>query len=190
MRKQTLITVVPPLHSLEKEAVEKARGLRAGAFLWTLLAEAQTRMDPATWIDSGGLEAETALRAWDIGARHGFFSVYKERAATEGANRSPPAYTETIARRQVIRLCEALRRAGLGPGAARKLAAKAFEKGLVFVHSPDAIKHWQDREPPLGPDDETAIAMAMQRWGKDPKRLASHFVGLALAVHNPAARII
>jgi hypothetical protein len=32
--------------------------------------------------------------------------------------------------------------------------------------------------------------MAMQRCGKDPKLLASYFVGLALAVHNPAARIL
>jgi hypothetical protein len=98
--KQRIVTVVPPPHSLDKEAAEKARGLRVGAFLWTLLAEAQKRMDHATWIDSGGMEAEAALRAWDIGGGHGFFSLWKERAGTIGANRPPPAYSETIARRQ------------------------------------------------------------------------------------------
>ena len=188
--KKRIVTVVPPHNSLEKEEAKKARGLRADAFLWDLLAEARQRMDPATWIDSGGLEADSALRAWDTGGAHGFFGLYQERAAVN-ANRPSPSYTETMARRQVIRLCEALWRADFGRGAARRLAAKAFEKESVFVHiSPGAIRHWQDREAPLGPEDEKAISMAMQRCGNDPKLLASHFVGLALAVHNPAARIL
>jgi hypothetical protein len=184
--------VLPPRNKRSKEDDKKARGLRAGAFLWSLVEAEKKRMDPASWIASGGMEAEAALQAWNIGGGHGFFSVWKERIGTVGANRPAPADDEIAARRAIIRLCEALRRTGLGPDAARRLAAKALANDSTFVTPPSraAIKHWEDRQSPLGPEDEAAISTAIQRCSSDHKLLVSHFIGLARAVHNPAARIL
>jgi hypothetical protein len=186
--------VVFPAKCKNSEDEEEVRGLRAGAFLWTLLEAAKAQLDPATWFAKGGAEAEAVLVAWDDGGRHPFFTIWEQRKGSEAANRPAPAPYEVLARRHVIRMVKALQDAGFKkPGAARKFAAQELTKAKVFQRPTTAkmIENWQGRQPELEPEDKLVIAQALTAHGLGNfKAIARHFIGLCELARNPAPVVL
>jgi hypothetical protein len=175
----------------DKDDADRARGLRAAACLWQLLAAAKAQLSAVDWHALGLQEAEAALEAWERGGHHGFFRVWEERKATTG--RPAPSPTELRARRMVILLCITFERSGLNRRAARKFAARELERAGVFATPPlhRTIERWQAEQPPLTSADEQLLATAIAVCGiGQPHRLARYFVGLAHLVHNPAAKVV
>jgi hypothetical protein len=183
--------IVKPTKLKDPKQEDKARGLRAGMFLWKCVAAAKGQMSPPAFAAAGGLEAEAALVAWDEGRQHGFFDpVYDERKRT-AASTTAPAPHEAQARRYVLCLVQALRDAGMKPGKARKFAAEELAKAGVFANapSPKAIENWQLRQRELGPEEKLLIAKVYGQRGRDYAAIAESFIGLAATVHNVAPKV-
>jgi hypothetical protein len=177
----------------DRDDLERARGLRAAACFWQMLAAAKTQLDAVDWYAFGLAEVEAALEAWQTGGHHGFFRIWQERKATVGGNRPAPPAHELRARRMVILFCIALERGGLNRRAARKFAARELERAGVFAAAPShhTIEHWQREQPPLTAADEQMLATAIACCGiSQPHHLARYFVGLAHLVHNPTAKVV
>jgi hypothetical protein len=117
----------------DRDDLERARGLRAAACFWQMLAAAKAQLGAVDWYALGLAEAEAALAAWESGGQHGFFRVWQERKAIVGGNRPPPSAHELRARRMVILFCVVLERGGLNRRAARKFAARELERAGVFA---------------------------------------------------------
>jgi hypothetical protein len=168
---------------------DEARALRARACLWTLLEEAFKR-DPVAWRERGGFEAQDLLDALETGRSHPLLHKWEELKAGPAANRSAPAPSERSARRFIVLLRIALKRAGMGKGAARERIASALRRHRRQIGLPpatsEAIRHWErDLRPPLGPQDEAAIKRALDRCGKDRAQLTRHFLGLVEFTRKP-----
>jgi hypothetical protein len=78
----------------------------------------------------------------------------------------------------------------LSKAAARKHIASALQKygrqiGLSSA-TDETLRHWErDLKPPLGPQDEAAIAHALDRCGKDRALLVKHFLGFVEFARKP-----
>jgi hypothetical protein len=174
----------------DKEDAERVRALRAAYCFRQLLAWARVQVnDPHRFALLG--EAEAVMEAWEVGAPHGFFSLYDRRRADGGGGHRPPSATELQARRMVLLMVLALRRTGFEKNRpACKYAAKVLERAGVFESPPSyrAIERWQSDHPlELTPRDEQLLATAIATSGPGaPHRLATFFIGLAHLVFNPA----
>jgi hypothetical protein len=177
----------------DRDDLDRARGLRAAACFWQMLAAAKAQLGVVDWYALGLAEAEAALAAWQTGGQHGFFDIWEQRRAEMGRNRPAPSSTELRARRMAILFCIALERGGLNRRAARKFAARELERAGVFAAAPShrTIEYWQTEQPPPAPADEQVLATAIACCGVgQPHHLARYFVGLAHLVHNPTVKVV
>jgi nucleotide-binding universal stress UspA family protein len=166
---------------MKPEDRERWRELGTLKVLWGLVATAETRTDPVTWRAEGGPEAKDFLDALETGRQHPLLTKWEELKATVG--RPAPSLLDRSVRYTVVLMVEALHRAGLGKGAARKRAAEALRD--VFPEATfEAIRHWQTTFPPV-PDDEPRIAGALKRHGHDHKQIIGSFVGLIRFAVDP-----
>ena len=171
---------------MKPEDRERWRELAPPKVLWKLLDDAKKKVDVVTWRSEGGPEAEDFLHALETGRQHPLLTKWEELKATVAANRSAPDLVEQGARRSVVRMCEALHRAGLSKRDARKRATKALHG--VFPATTEQIRYWQ-QEYPISADDEKLIAGALNRYTDDHRHIAGWFAGLIrLAVDPVAAR--
>jgi hypothetical protein len=162
---------------------------RARACLWTLLDEARAR-DLVAWRELGGFEAQDLLDALETGRSHPLLRKWEKLKAGPAANRPTPAPSEQSARRFIVLLRIALKRAGVRSGAARKHIESALRRYSRQIGLPmatdEAIRHWErELRPPLGPEDEAAIKHALDQCGNDAARLTRHFLGLVEFARKP-----
>jgi hypothetical protein len=168
---------------------DEARALRALACLWTALDELQ-KGNPIAWREAGGFDAQDLLRALETGGAHPLLRKWEELKAGPARNRPPPGASEQTARRLIVLLRVALERTGLSKAAARKHIASAHQKygrqiGLSSA-TDETLRHWErDLKPPLGPQDEAAIAHALDRCGKNRALLVKHFLGFVEFARKP-----
>jgi hypothetical protein len=90
--------LVIPGKIADKDDLERARGLRAAACLWQMLAAAKAQLGAVDWYALGLAEAEAALEAWQTGRQHGFFDIWEQRRGAMGRNRPAPSATDKLAR--------------------------------------------------------------------------------------------
>jgi len=188
------ITIFPGKFK-NREDAEHARGLRANAVVWEIVAYLKTQLDAVDWYAKGLGEVESLLEAWERGGQHGFFRIWEERRATIGANRPPPSTTDLFSRRMVTLLTVALERGQHGPRnrrAARKVAEHELRHSNLFESPPShrTIERWQAEQPSLTPRDEQLVANAVATHGFDPHGLAAYFIGLGHLANNPAPKIV
>ena len=172
--------------SEELSDIDMARALLALSCLWSMLDAAKRQTDIITWRRVGGLELEDFADAIDRGGQHPLLQLWQERKAE--TNRPAPGLREQNARRLAVLLCNALERAGVRKGEARKLAAEALTRTGVLVPTPTprALKHWEQRmQPPLTQADERVITAAIARCGRDPQDLVAYFTGLVRFSRDP-----
>ena len=181
------------VRKVDREEADRIRARVTALFLqWVMSIKG--RMDPATWRNIGGPEAESFLEALAIGRTHPLLDYWQ--ATRKALGHPPPALTEIRARRFAILLAVALNRAGYADGSmeeARHFAAKQMGRAGVFAKPPTAtaIKRWQQRQQALSPWDEQLIATALASCGVEaPHRLALFFVGLAHYASNPTAVVV
>ena len=111
---------------------------------------------------------------------------WEKLKATGTANRPAPDLLDLNARRHVVLMVEALHRAGLGKGAARKRAAEALQD--VFPEATfEAIRHWRTTYSPTPDDEKLLIAGAIKRYGVDHRHIAGWFVSLVGYAIDPVA---
>jgi hypothetical protein len=181
---------VIPAKINDREDAERVRALRAAYCFRQLLALARVQVNDPHWFALLG-EGEAVMEAWEVGAPHGFFTLYDQRRAGGGGGHRPPSATELQARRMVLLMVVALRRTGFEKNRpACKYAAKALERAGVFEAPPSfrTIERWQSDHPlELTPRDEQLLATAIATSGAGaPHRLTTFFIGLAHLVFNPA----
>jgi hypothetical protein len=165
---------------------DKARALLASSCLWGMLAAAEQQTNIDTWRRVGGLELQDFAYAIDRGGQHPLLQLWQARKAA--TNRPAPGLREQHARRLAVLLCNALERAGVRKGDARKQAAKALARTGVFgtPPTPRALTHWEQRmQPPLTQADERVITTAIARCGRNPQLLAGYFTGLVQFSRDP-----
>jgi hypothetical protein len=151
-----------------------------------MLAAAKQQTDIVIWRRVGGLELEDFADAIDRGGQHPLLQLWQARKAE--TNRPAPGLREQNARRLAVLLCNALERAGIRKGEARKQAAKALARTGVFGTTPTplALKHWEERmQPPLTQADERVITAAIASCGRDPQQLTAYFIGLVQFSRDP-----
>jgi hypothetical protein len=167
---------------------DEARALRALACLWTALDELQ-KGNPIAWREAGGFDAQDLLRALETGGAHPLLRKWEELKAGPARNRPPPGASEQAARRLIVLLRVALERTGLSKAAARKHIASALQKygrQIGLSSATETLRHWErDLKPPLGPQDEAAIAHALDRCGKNRALLVKHFLGFVEFARKP-----
>src|SRR5262245_41916881 len=117
---------MPPLKAELDEQhrlnLERARELLTLSCLWTLVADAEQRMDIAVWRNTGGLEVQDFLDCIERGLPHPLLRAWQRRMA-DNANRPAPSIGDLRMRRLVIQCCAALERNGMTKGKARAFAA-------------------------------------------------------------------
>jgi hypothetical protein len=170
---------------MKPEHRDEARRLAAMNFFRQLVIAAKAQADVVTWRSEGGFEGEELFNALASGGTHPVLRRWEELKATLGANRPGPDLLEQGAHRTVVLMVEALHRAGLGKGAARKRAAEALRD--VFPEATiEAIRYWRAGYSPV-PGDERLIADTLKRCGRDHGRIANWFVGLVRFTLDPVA---
>jgi hypothetical protein len=185
------ITIVPS-RLKNKADIDQARGLRAGACLWQMIAAAKAQIDGVNAYAIGLADAEAALEAWTTGGQHAFFRIWKERKRIL-AHRSGPSPVELELRRMILLMVEALQRTGYGPTEARKFAARELQHIKVLGKPSDrAIEGWQDEHPlELTPKDEQLLANGIALCGHQaPAKLALYFISLAHLVADPGVAVL
>jgi hypothetical protein len=172
------------VRKVDQEEADRIR-MQITAFFLQWVMSIKEGMDPASWLNIGGPEAESFLEALAIGGAHPLLEHWQRTRKTLG--NPPPALTEIHA----ILLAVALKRAGYGSmEQAREFAAQQMKRAGVFAKKPTAktIENWQARQQALSPWDEQIVATALASCGvQAPHRLALFFVGLAHYVSNPTA---
>jgi hypothetical protein len=169
---------------MKREDQDEMRAQLALAVLGELVIAAKKRIGVLKWRGMGGPEAEDFLEALVTGRSHHLLEKWKEQRAIN-RSRPPAGSLDQTARYTVVVMVEALRRAGLGKGTARKRAAEALAPVFPEATS-DAIKYWQTTFPPV-PHDELRIAGVLKRHGHDHRQIIGWFVGLIRFTVNPAA---
>jgi hypothetical protein len=154
------------------------------AVLGELVDAASKRIDVLAWRAMGGPEAVDFLHALQTGGSHPLLEKWREQRAGF-THRPVPGLLDRSARYTVVLMVEALNRAGLGRGIARKRAAKALADVFPEATS-DAIKYWQTTFPPV-PAEEPRIAGAIERHGHDHGQIIGFFIGLIRFTVNPVA---
>jgi hypothetical protein len=184
------VTVRPEARKLTKPQREQLRALLAAQFLWGLLAKARTGIDPVTWINKGGLEAEEFLECVDDGLSHPLLKRWRKRKCY--ANRPPPSRRERHARHFAVLATVALERVvSLDKDEARQKVAKAVAQVFDNAPSPETIRHWQRDDPPLTEGDELVLGTAIGRCKHDTndqanaKVVIDYFIGLAYLALTP-----
>jgi hypothetical protein len=184
---------MPPLKAeLDEQRrlnLEKARELLTRSCLWTLVADAEQRMDIAAWRNIGGFELQDLLDCIERGLPHPLLRAWEQRKA-ENANRPAPSFGDLRVRRLVIQCCAALEQNGLKPGKARAFAASRLAPPFHGQGpSADAIRRWQQAQP-LGREDDTVINAALKRSEWNNERIAEYFAGFILFAHDATVSAI
>ena len=168
---------------------DTARRLTVMYALWAMLDSFKKQTEPVTWMKFG-TDVEEFLECLETGRPHPVLDAWQKHKSEEAANRPAPSSRETLLRRNAVRACLALERAGAGKDQARKFMAEQLAAAKIFRNAPsaEALRNWlRDMQPPLAqPEDERVIENALKRAGADYKNVVGYFIGLMHATHNPA----
>lgn len=161
-----------------KASIDSARAIRALSCLKNLLSVARQQIDPVTWSEKGGPDAEELVDSLEHGWQHPALQEWVKRKSD---NHSAPTRHELHIRRLIASLCLCLEKIGKSKRQAHRLAAEGLQCVLPGIKK-NSIDHWARNNQVI----DKVVDSALRGRGSPPDEVVKYFVGLIGLLRDPS----